>query len=348
MSLTRSAGYFMSERFIDQQLRRFALERYGRFGSMSLSQLYASADIFCDLPDSYVEFLVQHRQPVLDWLNSYLSAGAVQTGHEVLAFFADRMTYFIHRKNQFIVVGQEERDDLIAVYDTFLSGYRDALLTSSRKVTLADKLEQVMVRHQLNLVGFTHDLVSSNVGLVDVFSEAVCSEYSPALQLSLLQTEPEHMLEPILDLGCGEEAHLVHYLRERGKLAFGLDRLVAAGSYLLKADWLDYPLEQHAWGTIISHMGFSNHFLHHHLRRNGHPERYARRYMEILGALRPGGSFVYTPGVPFVEDLLPQDAYAVQRFTLSALSGSSIDASLQARLGQMVLYSCRVTRLPKL
>jgi hypothetical protein len=316
---------------------------------MSLPQFNSSADIFRTLPDPFLEFLAQYRAPVLDWLNSCLPrSGPPGAGNDALPFLVDSMTYCIEKKNQFVVMGSGERDDLVAVYERFLVDFRDALLLSPRKDTLAGKLEEVLATHQVDLIELGNDLVAVNIGPDVASGEAICSEYSPALQLDVLKIRPDEMLDPILDLGCGEKGSLVHYLCDRGKLAFGVDRLVRADHHLAKADWLDYPLGQEYWGTIISHMGFSNHFLHHHLRRNGHPERYARRYMEVLRALRPGGSFVYAPGMPFMEDLLPGDDYYVSRFPLSALSGTVIDISLQARLRKTVLYSCRITRLPKL
>ena len=91
-------------------------------------------------------------------------------------------------------------------------------------------------------------------------------------------------------------------------------------------------------------MAFSNHFLHHHLRRYGHPERYAQRYMHILAALKPGGSFCYTPGLPFIEDLLPSDRYRVERFSLPALATYPAADSLAAQSELDVLYACQITR----
>jgi hypothetical protein len=334
--------------FIDRQLRRYALERYRRFGSMPLPQFNSSAAIFRTLPNSFLEFLTQYRAPVLDWLNSSIPRSEHSgAGNDALPFLVDSMTYCIEKKNQFIVMGGDERDGLVAVYERFLGDFRDALLLSPRKDALTAKLEEVLASHQVDLIELGNDLVAANVGPDFVTGEAICSEYSPTLQLDVLKTRPDEMLDPILDLGCGERGSLVHYLRDRGKLAYGVDRLVRADRHLIRGDWLDYPLGRGYWGTVISHMGFSNHFLHHHLRRSGHPERYAWRYMEVLRALRPGGSFIYAPGMPFMEDLLPGDEYGVSRFPLSALSGTAVDVSLQARLRGTVLYACRVTQLPK-
>lgn len=148
------------------------------------------------------------------------------------------------------------------------------------------------------------------------FGRVVCREYGPALQLEVLRVHPTDLLEPVLDLGCGERAGLVRALREMGVEAFGVDRFAPESRWTRRADWLGPPLQPRRWGTILSHMSFSNHFAHHHLRANGRFEAYAAKYAEALAALVPGGSFIYAPGLPFVEDVLPADMYEVRRFNL--------------------------------
>jgi hypothetical protein len=58
-------------------------------------------------------------------------------------------------------------------------------------------------------------------------------------------------------------------------------------------------------------MAFSNHFLFHHRYKNGSPDRHARMYMQILNSLKSGGSFIYSPGLPFIEQYLPPDRFIV-------------------------------------
>ncbi|MGB8953820.1 MAG: class I SAM-dependent methyltransferase, partial [Tumebacillaceae bacterium] len=140
-----------------------------------------------------------------------------------------------------------------------------------------------------------------------------CAEYTPELQLQLLGIDAENIQEPILDLGCGEHGRLVHHLRERGYQAIGVDRTVIESSHLIKSDWLQMPVTNETWGTVISHMAFSNHFAHHHMRKDGEPEGYAKMYMSILRSLKKGGRFYYAPGLPFIEELLPPEQYRVTR-----------------------------------
>ncbi len=98
---------------------------------------------------------------------------------------------------------------------------------------------------------------------------------------------------------------------------------------MIQADWLEAPLEPGAWGTVISHMAFSNHFQFHHRYRHGSVEPYARRYMAVLRALRPGGSFCYAPGLPFIEAYLAPERFRLSRKWIIEEQG---------------LYACRVQR----
>jgi len=175
--------------------------------------------------------------------------------------------------------------------------------------------------------------------------ELICAEYSPALQLRVLGLDAARLAEPVLDLGCGSRVALVRELRGLGKEAHGLDCAVSGDPLVLYGDWLDVELGQRRWGTVISHMGFSTQFLRHHLRRGPGAERYARRYMDVLASLRPGGLFVYAPGLPFFEPLLPPERYAVVRRPVADLAGGCYDEQLTGLLGDSVFYSCQVTVL---
>jgi hypothetical protein len=114
-----------------------------------------------------------------------------------------------------------------------------------------------------------------------------------------------------------------------GLEAFGVDRhLDADRDYLSSADWLDYRLEAGAWGTVISHMAFSKHFIHRYLRSDGEDYAYAMKYREILDSLRPGGVFLYAPSLPFVERHLDAKAYEL---TLREAAGGLCASAVRRR-----------------
>jgi hypothetical protein len=165
--------------------------------------------------------------------------------------------------------------------------------------------------HQQRLATFVYELGQVNGDLRFVLSEPTCHFYPPELQLAMMNSTVENLQEPILDIGCGQDAALVRYLRAQGKMAFGIDRMAEETDFIRRASWFDTEPAVHSWGTILSHMAFSNHFVHHHLRQDGHPHRYAQYFMMLLHSLKAGGKFIYTPGVPFIEALLPADQYQV-------------------------------------
>lgn len=143
----------------------------------------------------------------------------------------------------------------------------------------------------------------------------VCEEYSAVFQCHMLGIDTGRLMQPVLDLGCGEEGRLVHYLREQNIEAYGCDRLPFKEQYLFTADWMEYRFIPEQWGTIISHMAFSNHFVHHHYRLDGDFSTYASKYMELLKALKFGGSFYYCPGLPFIEEYLSPLQYRTEHGT---------------------------------
>ncbi|HBK32433.1 MAG TPA: class I SAM-dependent methyltransferase, partial [Porphyromonadaceae bacterium] len=134
----------------------------------------------------------------------------------------------------------------------------------------------------------------------------VCCEYSADIQKHILHLQLEELPEPILDVGSGKHGNLVKSLRAAGLIVYGIDRFSDC-SWVEKADWLTYDYGMEKWGTIISNLGFSNHFLHHHLREDGNFIGYAKKYMEILNSLKLHGRMYYAPELPFIEQYLDKN-----------------------------------------
>ncbi len=175
-------------------------------------------------------------------------------------------------------------------------------------------------------------------------TETVSHEYSPALQLKILGLDPERLSGPVLDVGCGAGAALVHHLRKAGLEATGIDRDVQS-DVALKADWLVYGYGEKRWGTVISHLGFSLHFLNRHLSGSAEAERYARVYMAILRSLEVGGVFAYTPALPFIEEHLPKGMFRVEPVPLPAELRSEVLERQKQVTGLDLGSATRVRRL---
>lgn len=211
--------------------------------------------------------------------------------------------------NQYISITKRQLRDLEAIYQRLFTDLLDSGESDQ---------DSVLRRHYLRLQQF---LVRTNGSAMfepyrqgpDV-PELPCAEYTAAFQLQLLGIDLESIQAPVLDIGCGPSATLVHHLRQNGIQAFGIERSPSDSPYVLAGDWFDLQLAENSWGTVISHMAFSNHFWHHHVTPDGRPEAYARKYMEILSSLKVGGRFIYAPGLPPMEHALEQTrSYRVTR-----------------------------------
>ncbi len=324
---------------IGTTLKHYAELRFRHFAHTTLHDLSAPSPAFCTITGPHLEFLAHNSRSICQWLDVRLPQHAPEN---TVSFFSRHMIRFLHHKNQFVSLADPQKHDLNTLYRTFLTDFRYALSAAQSLDHLQATLSDVFAAHQFDLEQFVRALGAMHdpAGL----REVVCSDYSPELQLAILHATADQLANPILDVGCGEHGQLVHYLRQRGKTALGIDRTVEAHAHLIQADWFDFPLATVPWGTVISHMAFSNHFLHHHLHPQGEPERYARQYMVLLSAIKPGGRFIYTPGLPFIEDLLPVDQYRVERYPIPDTAHTPVAAALTTRVGVSVLYTCQITK----
>jgi len=233
---------------------------------------------------------------------------------------SDRAKRMIQQVHQFIHMTKQDERRLQSLYRQFIRAILHELERGDSVQHFGERMKLVINDHADRLKNFLihqvqdHAIIPENPDQV-----VVCHEYTPTLQLRVLGIDLSALREPVLDIGCGSQGRLVSYLRHAGIEAYGVDRHIddQGNPYLLTGDWLELthvvPLGQQDWGTILSHMAFSNHFIHHHLRIDGRSDQYARVYMALLASLRKGGSFHYAPGLPFIEELLPVDQYQTRR-----------------------------------
>lgn len=237
------------------------------------------------------------------------------TEKEMIDFLTDEALQEFCRVNQYFSFNTESVNQLKAVYVLLMNNIR-ALENNA----IPSELVAVSRQHYENLCDW---LVKTNAFAEKMYDNnqeyvqpVACSEYPPDLQLSILQLNPATMLQPVLDIGCGREVNLVNYLRDNGIEAYGIDRFDNKNPFYSKADWLEYNYEPGKWGTIISNLGFSNHFTHHNLRSDGNFREYAQKYMKILQSLQSGGNFYYSPDLPFIEMHLDKSKYRCTNFVI--------------------------------
>lgn len=244
---------------------------------------------------------------------------------------ARRTERFLNLRAQYVTLTPAERRDLAGLYTRLVDELRSAVTGSddeaeaALEATTGDHLDRLVAL--LEATGHGPDLVAAARGE----RVTVCATYRPALQLAVLGVAPETLPEPVLDLGAGADGALVAYLRHRGVDARGVDRLADdEHAHLVAGDWLTWDVGRDRWGAIVSHMGFSNHFLHHHRAGDDEAVRYAARWVELLAALRIGGTFHYAPALPFIEPLLAPDAFEVRRTLIPGIDARDTSAHATA------------------
>ncbi|WP_134687437.1 methyltransferase domain-containing protein [Brevibacillus migulae] len=237
---------------------------------------------------------------------------------KLVSYLTTRTIQVIYHLNQFINLSIFDKAALHQEYSLFINQLYNLLSQSNQVTKLKDELHRILSEHSSRLRSYLQQIQDREIIPDDPQQLIVCSQYSPEFQLQMLGIDLTELWEPVLDIGCGTSGNLVTYLRNQGFQAYGIDRNIEkADSYLKEADWLELTdilqYGRSGWGTIISHMAFTNHFIHHHMRIDGVPEKYAKAYMSFLLSLRKGGSFFYAPGLPFIEDLLSEQQYEVKR-----------------------------------
>jgi len=247
---------------------------------------------------------------------------------EMIDFLTDEALQEFCRVNQYFAFNAESVNELKGIYSRLNQSIRNLQRNATQPELNA--ISEIHYRNLCDWLVHTNAFAGTMYSNDQKYTKAVaCSEYTPDLQMNILQIDLKTLLEPVLDVGCGRELNLVNYLRDQGIEVYGIDRFDNESPVYYKTDWLEYNFEPGKWGSIISNLGFSNHFIHHNLRADGNYREYAMKYMEILGSLKIGGTFYYAPDLPFIEMHLDKTKY---RYTGHSIDGSEFKTSRIERI----------------
>ena len=240
----------------------------------------------------------------------------------------------VYAANQYYQFNEDQRDRLEVIYQDLLERLIAFIKTRPSHEAWKKEIAAIVEDHHLNLrewlAGANPFAAVTYEGISEV-PRPVCAQYSAELQMELLGLGGQPLMEPILDVGCGKDYRLVKHLRDLGLTAFGLDRIIdGEAEYLIEQSWLEYQFEPAAWGTIVSHMGFSNHFLFHYVRKSEAWPKYALKFKEMLEGLRTGGTLAYAPSLPFIEAVLDADRHRILRRKYGSIRVGSVDVAVES------------------
>lgn len=290
------------------------LQRYQRSQQKTIMDVYQVDPEFLKVDSESLEFIITNRDEIITVLED------PKLNANLLDLFVEEAIRYTYERNQFIHMDGQDKQIFIAIYQDYLQGIKQIIAISPDLDSLEKNLSQLSENHfrrlSKNITRFFDPQTAHNIQENLILKKAICSEYSPELQMEILGINLKMLKEPVLDIGCGQSGKLVKYLNSLGVDTYGVDRLTDQNDKLIQSDWFDMPLPPETWGTILSHMAFSNHFHFHHRYQNGQPETYGRIYIKILQSLKRGGAFHYSPDLPFIEQFLPPEVYHVKRMRL--------------------------------
>mgnify|MGYP001809718602 CR=1 FL=1 len=241
----------------------------------------------------------------------------IDTGEKVGGFAGSIYNWFIREcvgRNQYLVFPESAYASIFGRYKALVTELRKLSRTETTERT-REEVARVVKEHRRALIAIVRPMderTSAGEGVI-----LPCAEYSESLQFEILRIDPDTIQEPFLDIGCGEKATLVKAIRARGKEAVGIDQYQPAddSGCVLRANWLEFPFVPDYWGTIVSHMAFSNHCIRAIKTDPELAAWYQAVYREILESLVPGGAFCYTPALPRAEAFIDRARFTVERMT---------------------------------
>ena len=280
-------------------------------------EVHRNSNLFYRNLDIDNQFLPDSKQTICNHRDELLRIDSEQMESPWIDLMTKKAQQAFSRCNQFIDLRQEYLAQLREVYKQL---WQDIITELKGDAIDFELLQQNHIRRLTAWIEQTNGFVSKiNTPDVPEALEVICSEYSAQIQLQLLRIDADTLMQPVLDLGCGEHAYLTHYFQNRKIEAFGIDRIVdnQSDNRLICSDWFDFEFIPGQWGTIISNHSFALHFSHQNLRKDGNYIEYAHKYMEILHSLKPGGVFHYTPSLPFIEQFLPSESYQIATYPVT-------------------------------
>lgn len=234
--------------------------------------------------------------------------------NETINYTTEKVLWEFCRVNQYYSFQENDRTSLREIYWDLYHN----LVEKNKSVDIISQTHYANLSAWLERANpFSQKMYQMEEALL---KPVACCEYTAVLQKAILHLKETQLLEPILDIGCGKEGNLVSHLRKNGFESYGIDRFSDDSPFLEKADWLNYEYGIERWGAIVSNLGFSNHFIHNHLREDGNYIEYARKYMEILKSLKIGGRFYYAPDLPFIEEYLDEQSFSIEWHNIENLS----------------------------
>jgi hypothetical protein len=309
-------------------------QRYRSNADLALSDYIFSNSLFHSIAEEQVTFLFAHCTEIVEYL------GQANAMKELVEHCIDSTKRYTYERNQFVNFTVEYDELLNERYVDFIQQTRTALQKSDTESSLKSAMVGVLKEHherlRLIMASYCITYQDQDLHVNPLLRTVPCEEYSTGFQLSILGLDIHDLIEPVLDIGCGSNGALVHYLREHGISAFGVDRLAPDEPCFFKSDWFDFDYSSRPWGSILAHQSLSTHFIYTYLHQPVSIEKFARLTMKLLGSLQTNSFLCYAPGMPFFES-------QIEKMTQFSLTRQKISMHLPEV--EQIAYSTRIYKV---
>lgn len=280
-------------------------KRYLENQNATLQQVYDLDTTFTFPQQWEIDFSYKYRKEISEILD------LPEYFDQFVQLFLESTLRFTVEHNQFISLTTQNIDDLKILYQKYVTSIRDFLHQETSYFVFKTHYQFLLLQHFNDLHHQLKNITPEPIRPALLNVNVVCAEYDPKLQLEIMNINLKKIKQPVLDIGCGAAANLIHYLTELGISCLGIDQLCENTVNTQKIDWFTFSQQPNTWGTIISHMAFSHHFQFNHLNPCGNPNQFALKYKKYLDSLKIGGSFYYTPQLPFIEQFLESTKFEI-------------------------------------
>ena len=177
-----------------------------------------------------IKLLKQDPEGISGFIHSTIRDGTFQ---QLLKEVSTKTIKLFMEVNQYLDFNDEDHRKLQNIYGHLFE--RIYTVCHQNEIT-GHIIGQLFRSHYQNLQRFLLD--SNGTEIFKKYREAPevfvlqCAEYSPELQIKLLNINLDTIKQPVLDIGCGPQANLVRFLRANGIEAFGMDRNAETNHYL--------------------------------------------------------------------------------------------------------------------
>lgn len=307
-------------------------ERFQARASESLTEFVDTVPVHPENLAAQARWAFLYKDTLIEFLD------AAENVEALIVYSIEHVKAYVYRRNQYLDLSPTSRQALRSRYAAYYTRVRTLLQENDYVETFTRQLEAETVAH-LTILAFglqrEVEAYSESSATFRAYLQSVaCFEYPPEQQLEILDITDD-IQEPVLDLGCGAQAALCRYLHGRGVEVLGIDRMAPHLHFCRRIGWDEYGFGERKWGTIVSHQAFSAHFHFHHNHSEPKAVQMATLLMKILNSLKVGGTFVYTPGLPFIEPFIAETG----RFELRTVDIANAPSAIKS-----IAYACHIRR----